>query len=792
MKIVNVSCEQFAGVRDRSIALTDGINVIYGKNESGKSTLVNLISRVLFQDSTVGEKTTRDKEFRAAFFPAAKKGSSIKSRSADGKLTFETDNGRYTLTKVWGDDSRCVLITPDDVIRDSATISEILKEALVYGEGVYSDMLLSSQRNTDVALQTILDASSRTEAKQELADAMARAFAESDGVSTDVIEQAIQAKIDDLIGKHWDIERDAPVRKVGRWSTGLGEILKAYYIFEDAKAVLEKISQLEREADRTNSVYTERDVAVHQAEDAYNRFRVLVGKLAMQKEREKTISRIEAELSRITDILSKWPSLVEKLNAAKRLEAELSDRKSLDLYESTKALHDAVAELKKKASEMPVPDSGEISEVKAAQKRMAALENMLCGMNLTAIIKTLGDYLVEIKSLRTGEVIEISDETSITEAVVVTIPGVVEMQLAPANINVTEIEQQLAEQNEIIQNILKKYSVTSLDELETLSGNYSVIQSEIAEKTSKLTTVLGGVSFDDVEKTANAIVVVPRSKDEISAEILVLCGGSDLSRYVVSNETTIKAYEDEYISVAELTAKASVLTEELQKAKESVADTKDIPAEFLNIADPEGHLDGLQRDLKFKQQLREDALREKTTAATNLENYEKNISGDPEADVEKAERDFNEQKELLVHWQHIAEVFAQQKENIADNPLVDLATHFTRYLGIISGGKVASEFPEADKLNMNIYSSDRLVDYGKLSEGTKETVSLAFRLAVLDHLFPDGGGIAVLDDPFANMDAERTAQSVELIKDFATRHQVIFLTCKEEYLALLQGNEVRL
>ena len=570
------------------------------------------------------------------------------------------------------------------------------------------------------------------------------------------------------------------------------KILKAYYTLEDAKAVLEKISQLEKEADRTNSVYSERDAAVQQAEEAYNQFRVLAGKLAMQKEREKTISRIETELSRITDILSKWPSLVEKLNTAKRLEAELSDRMSLDLYEATKALHDSVEDLKKKVSEMLVPESDEFSEIKAAQKRILSLENMLCGMNLTAIIKTFGDHLVEIKSLRTGETIEISDKTSITEAVVVSIPGVMEMQLAPANINVAEIEQQLAEQNEIIQNILKKYNVVSLDELETLSSNYSVLQSEIAEKTAKLTTTLGAAFFEDVEKAASAITTAPRSKDEISVEILVLCGGSDLSRYIVSNETTIKAYEDEHTSIAELTEKASALNEELRKAKESVADTKDIPTEFLDIADPEGHLDGLQGDLKFKQQLREDALREKTTAATNLENYEKSISGDPEADKEKAERDFTEQKELLAHWQHIAEVFAQQKKNLADSPLVDLAAYFTRYLGIISGGKVVSEFPEADKLIMNIYSSDRLVDYSKLSEGTKETVSLAFRLAVLDHLFPDGGGIAVLDDPFANMDADRTAQSVELIKDFATRHQVVFLTCKEEYIDMLQGNKIRL
>ena len=122
----------------------------------------------------------------------------------------------------------------------------------------------------------------------------------------------------------------------------------------------------------------------------------------------------------------------------------------------------------------------------------------------------------------------------------------------------------------------------------------------------------------------------------------------------------------------------------------------------------------------------------------------------------------------------------------------DIADRFAHYLSVISGGKVESYFPEADKLNMNIYSDSKLLDYGKLSEGTKETVSLAFRLAVLDHLFPEGGGVAVLDDPFANMDAERTAQSIEIIKDFAARHQVIFLTCKEEYLDMLQGNKIRL
>lgn len=122
----------------------------------------------------------------------------------------------------------------------------------------------------------------------------------------------------------------------------------------------------------------------------------------------------------------------------------------------------------------------------------------------------------------------------------------------------------------------------------------------------------------------------------------------------------------------------------------------------------------------------------------------------------------------------------------------DIVDSFARYLGIISAGRVSSEFTDASKLNMNIYSSDNRLDFRKLSEGTKETVSLAFRLAVFDHLFPDGGGIIVFDDPFTDMDAERAAQSCELIKECASRHQVIFLTCREDYLGMLNGNNIRL
>jgi len=94
-----------------------------------------------------------------------------------------------------------------------------------------------------------------------------------------------------------------------------------------------------------------------------------------------------------------------------------------------------------------------------------------------------------------------------------------------------------------------------------------------------------------------------------------------------------------------------------------------------------------------------------------------------------------------------------------------------------------------DSLSLAVYSGEHRLTMDTLSEGTKDTVALAFRLAVLDYLYPDGGGLAVFDDPFTDMDAERKREACTLLKEFAQRHQVIFLTCSEEYSALLGGKQ---
>ncbi len=787
MKIKSISCTQFAGVRDRVLDLTDGINAVYGKNESGKSTIVNLISRTLFQNPKLDRR--KDKDFYENFFPSAKRNSSFTADWADGKITLETENGVYTLEKEWGADPRCKLSAPDGTVRDNTAVNELLRGVLIYGEGVYSDVLFSSQRNADISLMSILDPSKATDAKREITNAVSRAFAESGGIPIDSIEREINAKINEIAGNHWDAERGRPMRKAGRWANGLGEILKSYYAMEDANAVLEEISALENAADRAAADYAEKDADLSSADDAYNKFSAFASRLALRNERVKAASRLDAELKKITAALEKWPETAKKVKKAKELEKELADRKTLDIYETAKSLSDTIAKLK--ASSVICPDGNEILAVRASQRNFDILSNRLRGMNLNAAIKMLGDNTIEITSIRTGEKFDISDSVSITEAVDITVPGVMEMRLSPAGTDTAEICARLDAERAAIEAVYAKYGVKSIDELERLREIYTANRANITAASGKLDMLLGADSFDSVKKRAAGIKTEPRPADVIERDITALCGGLEIGRFIAANETTLTSYAEEYGSIDGLKTAVSDTRAELSKVR-GADPGDDIPAEFAAVADPEAHLAKLRDTLELKRRQREDALAQKAAASSRLEGYKDSVSCDPAAAADAAKRAFEEQKSLLAHWLRIAEVFAAEKEKLSENPLNTLTANFTRCLGIISGGRVASEFPEDDKLNMQIYSDDRLLDYPKLSEGTKETVSLAFRLAVLDHLFPDGGGIAVLDDPFANMDADRAARSVELIKDFAARHQIIFLTCREEYLGALGGNIIRL
>ena len=790
MKLKNVSCTQFAGICDRNIALEDGVNVICGQNESGKSTLVNLISRTLFQKAKLDGR--KDKGFMDSYFPSARKGSSIKGDFADGSVTFETDEGTYTLKKEWGSDSRVTLHTPDGILRDAKKIDAILREILVYGEGVYSDMLLLAQNNMDEALETLLNASARSDAKQEITDAASQAFAESDGVSMDAVEAAISEKIETLAGKHWDEERSAPVRKADRWKSGLGEILKAYYRQEDAQAVLDQIHRLSEDRDHTARDYTDKADQVEKAVQKSNDFQTYAQRLKEEKANGETMDALKGEKSKYEKALIRWPQAESEADAARKLEKEQADRKLLDQYAQAKTAHDELDKVDQDLLNRDCPTPEEIGAVQTAERDITNLENQLCGMNLNAVVHMLGGHSVEITTLRDGkELILDGEQAALTEAVKITVPGVMEMELTPANVDAAAVKNAVEEAQGKRKEVLDQYKVETLEELEKLKKDIGDAREQDRTCRGELDRILQGADFETLQAQANAITDPVRSAKEIESAIVELCGGKDLAYFRGKVGGELETFCRDYTNPETLSSKLDTVKENLDNLEKNITSLEDIPAEYRNIADPEAYQEKLKTAIDDAQAAKDNALAAKSAAETSLENCQEALVGDPEEQLAQAKRCFEERLEELRHWRRIQQVFRDQRAQIHDNPMEDIARSFAHYLSLISDGRVVSEFPQEDKLQMNIYSDNFRLDYQKLSEGTKETVSLAFRLAVLDHLFPEGGGLAVFDDPFTDMDEKRMQQSCALLKDCAQRHQVIVLTCREEYIPLLGGHTIR-
>ena len=85
MKIKNIKINKYGNLENKEIKLEKNINIIYGKNESGKSTLLNYIKNIFYGISK--NKNGRDISDYDKYKPWGKEDFS-------GKLKYELDNGK--------------------------------------------------------------------------------------------------------------------------------------------------------------------------------------------------------------------------------------------------------------------------------------------------------------------------------------------------------------------------------------------------------------------------------------------------------------------------------------------------------------------------------------------------------------------------------------------------------------------------------------------------------------------------------------------------------------------------
>jgi uncharacterized protein YhaN len=95
--------------------------------------------------------------------------------------------------------------------------------------------------------------------------------------------------------------------------------------------------------------------------------------------------------------------------------------------------------------------------------------------------------------------------------------------------------------------------------------------------------------------------------------------------------------------------------------------------------------------------------------------------------------------------------------------------------------------PFGEKKIVVEHSSGRMMDSANLSRGTAEQLYLSMRFALAEEYARKASLPLILDDILVNFDQQRMEQTIALLAQISTKHQVIFFTCHRHVADAFSG-----
>lgn len=803
MHIKSYKTNRFAGLKNLDIEFEDGLNVILGPNESGKSTLIEGIYHTLFKEAKLTKNRKADKEFTNRFMPISK-GDTI-----DGKLTIKYSDKEYEIYKSWGADTKAELVYDDGyIIRDENSIKKELEKIFDFGESTYSNIVFAKQKNLKKAINNIME---NPDLSKEMTDVLRRTMMELDGVSIDLIEKNLIEEKEKLFNR-WDIEKSYPQNNKGindPYKVGLGTIIKSFYNKEGLKIQVKEAYEAEKNfeiiAEELNNVKKQKKIFEAEKEnldsikDDINNREVFNYKLEL-------LNKDEVELKEINE---NWPkyemkisNIDEKIKFLEKNTEELEDKKKLSekcdekiklksKIETIEKIEEEIILLKEELDEIPVITNIDIDNLRKLENEMMKLETTMSAGKIIGIIKKDSGKEIYIKNDFEDRRLLDTDNFSAKGFVNIVYNDEFELEIKTGELDFNELSNKYKSIKEEFFEKLENLKIKNINEGSSNLLEIKDINNKLDKLNDKKNLILDNKDIEDIKERYEEldkldlnidIDLIEESLKENSKNII------DLKANKANIESKIDNWEKLYGKQENIIDKLVDKKMNKREIEKSMADLKPLPENFENIREFKDRLNYLDEnirvlrakdyDLNDKYYLAERDLSDETYEELNSQYLE-------------AKKEFNRQLERGKNILKIEKVFYKVKESMDNNPMQPLIKEFGRLLEIITAGDYNTGNIKED-FYIELIKEDTSMPIDLLSAGTYDSVALALRFAMLKYIFDENKGYVILDDCLVDLDPERKKESINLIKEFAKDYQIIFTTCDPDTAKALGGNIINM
>ncbi len=800
MKLLSIRLHPFGGTANRTCTLHDGINVLEGPNEFGKSTLSNALWHALFTPTNLTPVNLRNTMGR--WYP--------KPGGDHARITiqFHADAQIWTLQKTWGAGAASSLQADGAAgIADPAKVQSQLGTLLRRNEATWRHVLFTSQAQLATTMEQLRANSGKVDDVQSL---LAGPAAIPGDIAPDKLTAALEARITQHFGR-WDIGTNGPEKGRGidnPWANGVGPLLNAWYAMARIRRTLDEVIQHEEAVDDINAKINRIDGEMSADEEFVRTGRSLRDGLGKRAGLEERCQRLTGELQVLREIMTSWPGAAHVIQAKETeltgvtkdlesLETELRNARKRGQVEQMRLARERLTKAKDEwqqaadhLAESKVVPPELLAELKRLQPEIDKLRIQIAAQKLTAKLESPTALSVKVqRGSGAPETITLSPSGAwenqaegIFRLEYQDLKLSVESGTGDVNALFTDLETASQRYAEILQ-VLGHENLAAAQLADTDH------QKRIAEQTTKrglYQAALQGRSEEEWLADMAALADLPetRSIEVLENEKTARLGRkASLDLEIHQEQEKIAKWTKDHTDLNSLTDKILTQTAEAKQANQELAGLPALPDGFASIGE---YLDLLSKKETAREQ-HDQRLKDLKIEQGRLTGAApSNTAEELRADLEIRQREFEREQ---ATGQALLRIRSKLQSVIADrgidDPMQGLAAAVSNHFSNLTGGRYQQVSLEGTTPTR--VGGALTLDTTSLSQGTLGSLALATRLALSELYLKGMDGFFLLDDPFTDMDTTRRTAAVQAIGAFAENHQVLFLTCHPEYADELQN-----